>query len=109
MQKICKTLITQGCKTFFVATAEEGLEIIKIKKNLNVYVLNGSSDKKSTISLIKKGVKIVINNSQQLKDLISASNKINIKAGCAVHIDTGMNRLGIDIEEAEKNNTISKK
>ena len=72
-------------------------------------MLNGSSDKKSTISLIKKGVKIVINNSQQLIDLISASNKINIKAGCAVHVDTGMNRLGIDIEEAEKNNKINKK
>ena len=80
LQKICKTLISQGCKTFFVANAEEGLEIIKIKKNLNVYVLNGSSNKKSTISLIKKGVKIVINNFQQLKDLISASNKINLKA-----------------------------
>ena len=46
-QKICKTLISQGCKTFFVANAEEGLEIIKIKKNLNIYVLNGSSNKKS--------------------------------------------------------------
>ena len=102
LERICKTLITQGCKTFFVATAEEGLEIVKIKKNLKVYVLNGSSDKKSIISLIKKGVKIVINNSHQLKILISASNKINIKAGCAVHVDTGMNRLGIDIEEAEK-------
>ena len=102
VKRICKTLITQGCNTFFVATAEEGLEVIKIKKNLKVYVLNGSSEKKSTISLIKNGVKIVINNSEQLKDLISASNKINIKAGCAVHVDTGMNRLGVDIEEAEK-------
>ena len=60
------------------------------------------SNQKSTISLIKEGVKIVINNSQQLIDLISASNKINLKAECAVHIDTGMNRLGVDIEEAEK-------
>ena len=66
-------------------------------------------NKKSTISLIKKGVKIVINNSHQLKVLISASNQINIKAGCAVHIDTGMNRLGIDIEEAENIVQVSKK
>ena len=46
VKRICKTLITQGCNTFFVATAEEGLEVIKIKKNLKVYVLNGSSEKK---------------------------------------------------------------
>ncbi len=102
LNKICKTLISQGCKTFFVASIQEGLEIVKIKKNLNVYVLNGSSNEKSTISLIKKGVKIVVNNHQQLIDLIRTSNKINLKAECAVHIDTGMNRLGVDVAEAEK-------
>ena len=32
-KKICKTFIDQGCNTFFVATAQEGLEIIKIKKS----------------------------------------------------------------------------
>ena len=64
--------------------------------------MNGSPNQKSTISLIKEGVKIVINNAQQLIDLISISNKINLKAACAVHIDTGMNRLGVSLEEAKK-------
>ena len=31
---ISKTLIEVGCKTFFVATANEGLEVIKIKIDL---------------------------------------------------------------------------
>ena len=31
-KKVCTTLINQGCKTFFVASATEGLETIKIKK-----------------------------------------------------------------------------
>ena len=101
-KKVCTTLINQGCKTFFVASATEGLETIKIKKNLNVYVLNGNTDKKTTISLIKKGINIVVNNTNQLNDLISISNQINFKALCAIHIDTGMNRLGFNINDAEK-------
>ena len=101
LKKICSTLIKQGCNTFFVATVKEGLETIKIKKNLNVYVLNGAPNKKSAILLIKRGIKIVINNFQQLKDLINISNQINIKVSCAIHIDTGMNRLGLNIEETE--------
>ena len=47
--------------------------------------------------LLKKVVKIVINNFEQLKDLINISNQINLKAGCAIHIDTGMNRLGVNV------------
>ena len=43
---ICKTLLQLGCKTFFVATYQEGLEAVKIKKNINIYVLNGCTDKK---------------------------------------------------------------
>ncbi len=101
-KKVCTTLINQGCKTFFVASATEGLETIKIKKNLNVYVLNGNTDKKTTISLIKKGINVVVNNTNQLNDLISISNQINFKAPCAIHIDTGMNRLGFNMNDAEK-------
>ena len=101
LKKICTTLVKQGCNTFFVATAKEALDTIKIKKNLNVYVLNGMPSKKATIFLIKRGIKIVINNCQQLKDLINISNQINLKAGCAIHIDTGMNRLGLNVRETE--------
>ena len=57
---------------------------------------------KNQLFPIKKGVKIVINNSEQLKDLISASNKNKIKAGCAVHIDTGMNNLVLTLKKLKK-------
>ena len=106
---ICKTLVNQGCKTFFVATSAEALEAIKIKANLTVYVLNGISNKQSTISLIKKGIRIVINNYQQLTELINISDKIKLKAGCAIHIDTGMNRLGISAEDTEEFVKLAKK
>ena len=101
-KKICQTLLECGCKTFFVATATEGLEILKVNKSLKVYVLNGFTEENSLLKLIKSGINIVINNIYQLEKLINISSKLNIKASCAIHIDTGMNRLGFDLAEAEK-------
>ena len=34
-------------------------------------------------------------------EIRNISNQINLKAGCAIHIDTGMNRLGLDVRETE--------
>ena len=106
---ICKTLIEVGCKTFFVATANEGLEVIKIKKNIEVYVLNGVSDEKTALSLIKKKIKLVINNIDQLEKLVAISKENNLKINCALHIDTGMNRLGLDNNQIEKIILLAKK
>ncbi|MBF97245.1 MAG: Alanine racemase, biosynthetic [Alphaproteobacteria bacterium MarineAlpha9_Bin4] len=100
--RVCKTLIELGCKNFFVANYREGLEIIKIKKNLNVFILNGVSVKKEIINLIRKGINIVINNMYQLDKLILIAKEKKLKAKCALHIDTGMNRLGLDNSELEK-------
>ena len=100
-QKIFSTLLKEGCKTFFVATPEEAIETIKTNKKINLFLLNGVSDKKSALNLIRKGIKIVVNNNHQLENLVSIAKEKKIKPSCALHIDTGMNRLGIDFEEIE--------
>ena len=108
-KKICNTLIDLGCKTFFVATSQEGLEIIKIKKNIDVYVLNGVTEKNIVLTLIKKGVKLVINSTYQLERLITIAKENKLKANCALHIDTGMNRLGINSDQIKKTIMLAKK
>ena len=96
---ICKTLLQLGCKTFFVATYQEGLEAVKIKKNINIYVLNGCTDKKTLLKLVNSGINIVINNSFQLDCLINVAKKNKLVPKCAIHVDTGLNRLGISIDK----------
>jgi len=85
------------CKHFFVATLEEALFIRKKKKNTVLYILNGIES--HNLLLFKKNNLIpIINSIKELKFIIKNNNfKQPIKYG--LHIDTGLNRLGISINE----------
>ena len=100
--KVFRILYRAGCKHFFVATFKEALKIRKIHKSGFIYVLNGLN-KNYIKSLIKeKNIIPIINSIESLKEiqteLINKKNIINI----GIHIDTGINRLGINYEEFKK-------
>jgi len=77
--QVGRALYGAGCRIFFVATAGEG-KILRdsVGPNSAIYVLNGPSPR-------DKGV------------LLGGS--VNEPPYTAIHIDTGMNRLGFDAEE----------
>ena len=80
------------CKHFFVATIQEGIELKNKNSKIKVYVLNGIQDYK--LNLFKKYKLIpIINSIFELKRII----KSNLIFG--IHIDTGINRLGIDFND----------
>tara|TARA_X000000950_G_scaffold99171_1_gene125398 strand:+ start:556 stop:1647 length:1092 start_codon:yes stop_codon:yes gene_type:complete len=91
---MCKTLVNEGCQNFFVANSTEALQLRKILKNVNIYVLNGIKDIMIAKKLIQKNIFIVINNHQDLKIVKKCLSTKKEKISCAVHFDTGMNRLG---------------
>ncbi len=96
-KKIFNILSKVGCKHFFVATLQEGIEIRTKYKNESIYVLNGIDD--NQINLFKTKNLIPILNS---KKEVSIVLRKKIKFG--IHIDTGINRLGIeDINYLKKN------
>ena len=103
-QKIFDLFYKYGCRYFFVATLEEGIKINKKSKNVKIYVLNGIENHK--VNLFKKNNLIPIINSLEELNIL---NKTKIEFG--VHIDTGLNRLGINYKEIPKkifkNNNIS--
>jgi len=93
--KIYNLLLKQGCKHFFVATLNEGLKL-KNKNNLiKIYVLNGLQNYK--FNQFKNANLIPVINSIDEYERIK---KTNLKY--AVHIDTGINRLGILPDEVKK-------
>ncbi len=89
--KIFKILYKNGCKNFFVATLDEGLNIRKKFLNGNIFILNGFEKDDIKICLKNKLIPI-INSIEELKILNNNSYK-NINIG--LHIDSGINRLGI--------------
>ena len=92
-------LAKAGCKTFFVADLAEGRRVRAIAPEAVIYVLNGVLPGTGP-ALADANLRPVINSSAELAewDNFVASN--NWRGGAALHIDTGMNRLGITPEEA---------
>ena len=95
--KAFETLYKNKCRHFFVATTEEALEIRKKKSLANVYVLNGlEGNKLSTFNTFN--IIPIINDKDEYK-LVNQNIKKYKKLKFGVHIDTGLNRLGIDVNE----------
>ena len=92
---LIKILIECGYKSFFLGSLSEGLEIRKIYKNVELFILNCGQPLNITY-LIKYKLIPVINN---LKDLKLWSQYCPKKDPCVLHMDTGMNRLGINLQE----------
>ena len=93
--KIFKLLVKNNCRHFFVATIEEGIKINNSNKKINIYVLNGIQN--YDLKLFNKFNLIpIINSKDELKIII----KTNLRFG--LHIDTGINRLGLNYEEVPK-------
>ena len=92
-EKIYNILNKNGCNHFFVATVEEGIMLKKQDSDdNNIYILNGIQN--YDLKLFKKNnLTPIINSINELKKII----KSNINFG--IHIDTGINRLGINFKE----------
>ena len=95
--KAFETLYKNKCRHFFVATTEEALEIRKKKSLANVYVLNGLEG--NELSIFNTYNIIPIINDKDEYSFVSKNIKKYKKLKFGVHIDTGLNRLGIDVND----------
>jgi alanine racemase len=88
-----------GCRTFFVADLGEGRRVRAVAPEAVIYVLNGLMPG-TAHAFGDANLRPVINSTTELAewDAFVASN--NWRGGAALHIDTGMNRLGLTPEEA---------
>jgi alanine racemase len=93
---VSKALYGAGCRTFFVATAGEG-KILReaIGENASIYVLNGPAPQDLTL-FFKFRLKPVINSIAQARLWTDEADRAKHAPFTALHIDTGMNRLGMD-------------
>lgn len=108
LEPVGKSLYGAGCRIFFVATAGEG-KILRdaIGPNSAIYVLNGPAPRDRGVLLGAK-LKPVINSIEQARFWADVSRSVNEPPYTAIHIDTGMNRLGMT-EEVVKSLSRDKK
>ncbi len=94
-KKVFNLLLKNNCKNFFVATLDEGLKLKNKNKLINIFVLNGLQDYNLKI-FFNSNLIPVINSLEEYEKVKKSGLKF------AIHIDTGINRLGIPIDKTKK-------
>ena len=100
LEEIAMALSQSGCNFFYVAQIEEGIKLRqRLKSNkIKIGVLEGMLYHPEEYK--KNNLIPVINNLNQLNNFIKFK-KLFPKIKSILHIDTGMNRLGLDKNELE--------
>lgn len=95
MVKVSKVLHGVGAKSFFVATLQEGIALREVLPEAKIYVLNGFWAKEAAAYRHNRLIPVL----NSLEDIGAAQGK---GISCALHFDTGMNRLGLTQTETQK-------
>ncbi len=100
---VARALWQEGCRTFFVATLQEGQTLRQILNKADssadqaaaiIHVLDGLLPGQA-LPLISADLRPVLGSIIEIESWAEACTKAGAKFPCAIHIDTGMNRLGL--------------
>jgi alanine racemase len=97
---VARALAAAGCKTFFVATLDEARAVRAAAPPATICVLDGFFQN-SGDAFAKIDAKPVIGDLNELAEWDVFCRRSGWAGGAAIHIDTGMNRLGLTVAEAQ--------
>jgi alanine racemase len=90
-EPISRRLWAEGCRSFFVATAEEGRTLRAVLPRAKIFVLDGV-DRETVGAIREAGLIPVLNDAAEVACWLAAAPGVP----AAVHVDTGMERRGFD-------------
>src|SRR3979409_1507056 len=96
---VARALAGAGCKTFFVATLDEARAAREAIPSAELYVLDGFFQNCGD-AFAKLNCRPVIGDLNELAEWDVFCRRSGWSGGAAIHIDTGMNRLGLNLMEA---------
>lgn len=92
LQQVAQKLVSVGCSDFFVATLNEGLALRKSLPGVCIYVLEGVRPE-TLAPMLEMNLTPVLNSHTQVRCWAGSD------AAAALHIDTGMQRLGLPLDD----------
>ncbi|WOH84897.1 alanine racemase [Bradyrhizobium sp. BEA-2-5] len=99
-EQVSRALSKAGCRTFFVATLEEAAAVRAAAPEATVYSLGGYFQNTGE-HYAKINCRPVIGDLNELAEWDVFCRRSGWTGGAAVHIDTGMNRLGLTLADAQ--------
>ncbi len=100
MQPVARHLAANGCDTFFVARLQEGVSLRPVVPQARIFVLDGAPDG-SIPELLAYRLTPVLNSLAEIAQWSAAARQANTILEGAIHLDTGMSRLGLPPEELD--------
>jgi alanine racemase len=101
MQQVAPVLSEAGCETFFVATPAEAVDLRVCLPNATIYVFDGLMP--GTADLYRQnGLRPILNSLEEVMEWAVFCRASAAKLPAALHLDTGMNRLGLSAVDAER-------
>lgn len=99
--QVARVLAEEGCDTFFVAHAGEGLALrTALGAGPAIYVLNGTAPG-AEAEVAAAGLTTVANSLEQLSAWRAAAQASGLRLPVALQVDSGMSRLGMMPSEVE--------
>jgi alanine racemase len=99
IDEVTAELAKAGCETFFVADLAEARRVRAAAPQAAIYVLNGLAPD-SADGFAKVNARPVIGSMPEFLEWDAFRVATGWRGGAALHFDTGMNRLGLNAEEA---------
>lgn len=99
LEDVATRLHREGCRTYFVAELSEAQRARAVLPDATIYVLNGLPPAAAPV-FAEHRLQPVIGSVSELAEWDAFVATSGWSGGFALHIDTGMNRLGITVQEA---------
>ncbi len=100
MEQVAPALWRAGCKTFFVATLTEAEALRALLPEATIYVFGGLFPGTAS-RFAASDVRPVLNSLAEIEEWAGVAPRSDSKRPAAIHIDSGMNRLGLSTAEVE--------
>jgi alanine racemase len=98
IEPAAEALAEAGCHTFFVALPDEGVRLRRTVRDAAIYVLNGILPGSADV-LVANDLRPVLGSMLEVAAW-AEMRESGVDTGAAIHVDTGMNRLGLTVSEA---------
>ncbi len=101
LREVAPALWRAGCRSFFVALPEEGASLRRLCPRAVIHVLDGLLPEASDFCR-EHGLRPVLNSLEEVEEWAAHAAAHDVILPAALHVDTGMNRLGLTMEEARR-------
>ncbi len=98
IEQAVPALHSAGCRTFFVAHLSEAVRARGACPEAAIYVLNGFPPG-TAWTYAGHGLRPVLGSQEEIEEWASFCRADGIRRPAALHVDTGMNRLGLSLSE----------